>query len=185
MVGDQVPTWMSVILASLGVGIAVISLVVAWYSAVRQANAEKRQIRAKLGVKFIGVRRDVTFGEEEQRQIFQVRLAAAEGFVVTKAGLSFRSKLRLGRWVHVEQQGCGFVKEGDRRIEDWLPRVVDAGKHERLAIPAVQPSVIFWARHHKRKRRVKCWVEVGNYWTVRTGPVVIVNLTKSYDPGHF
>jgi len=104
---------------------------------------------------------------------------------VTKAGLSFRSKLGLGRWVHVEQQGCGFVKTGDPRIEDWLPRVVEAGKHERLAIPAVQPNPIFWSRHHERKRRVKCWVEVGNHWIVRTEPVVIANLVKGYDKGHF
>lgn len=183
----HLPDWVAAVATTsgpLGFLVALLSLAVSAANAFRQARAEQRGLDAKIGTKFVGVRRDVDI-PGEQYQIFQLRLVASEPYVVTDAGISFRSKLRLGLWVDKRQNNAGFVYEGDREIHKYLPQVVTVGETERLAIPAESPSREFWTNHYKKRRSVRCWIELGNCWIIRTESVVIQNLTRSYDAGHF
>lgn len=168
------PDWVTMLLTTSGpVGfvVAAASLGVAIASAVRQARAEKRYIHAKLGVKFVGVNRIDALGEENQ--YYQLRLVAAEGFTLTRAGLSYRSWRRLGGWVNVAQPESGLIEQGDTAIRNWLPKSVQPDNEERLAILATEPHKRFWSEHRYNNRQVKCWIEVGNYWIVYSDKGVV------------
>jgi len=162
----------------LGFVIALVSLMVTVSNLRRLWRQEERLARAKVGVRFIGV---INIPQESgpSLDIYQIRVAGADGLVVSGAGLSHQRRLIPG-WRRVLQPGAGFVQTGDTEIKEWLPRVVSAGQQQIVGIPAENPSLLFWGRTRSDGNRVRCWVEIGNHWIVDTEPVVVEHLKKMY-----
>lgn len=173
--------WLQTVLTTagpLGFILALTSLLVSIGNLRRLLAQERRLARAKVGVKLIGVN-NVQQGEPPALDIYQVRVAGADGLVVSGAGIAVRSRWTL-RWKYYRQDGAGLLRANNTEVKNWLPHAIKGGDQALVGIPAQEPDLGFWKTCRDKRRQVRCWVEIGNHWIVDTKTVIVQDLEKTY-----